>query len=573
MRRRGINPNRSISRGRLTAGATQDLEQIRSHGPAPTLQTAVVLDVVMDPGMLSEEQTSVIRDTVNNPIFADVLTPNCIIAKLTSANQGIAFGSNTILFPLFSSHLMLPVQPGETVTVVYNDPEGDAGSVGYWVTRTPAQRTVEDVNYTHYDRRFDPALNPSNFSTGDRSDRGSRPEIPGFPNGGNTDESRTLATYQQSEPGLNTYEEIIGTSAAFRHGSGPPVVTPEPVPRWRKRPQELVFQGCNNTLISLGEDRKGGPLGAIEGPAPRDAKGQSGTIDIVAGRGRIAPPDENTEPARTACRVTRNARDYRETNKASYLRRSDVAALDDPREEGDPDYLNDAARVLVSMQSDADRNFGVDSREYPPSTLSPAQPEEGSPGGVSRGIRAVSTNKSYVVAKADHLRLIARADGDNGIEGTLMLLREGASGDDLGYVFMAKDGIQVEHKKIYLGKATGEDEPYIKWTEFKNTVDHLQTEIDKLKLALQTQLDSSSTALSALTTALDLAFSTAVAIPFAPVPSLTALASASTTALASGPHAVVVGTEKGRGETAVINGKNETDRSVEAAKSEKIFGE
>src|SRR5690606_41899055 len=54
----------------------------------------------------------------------------------------------------------------------------------------------------------------------------------------------------------SAYQNLINGIRDFDFPEGGTVVTPEPVPRWRKRPQELILQGSNNTLICLGEDRK-----------------------------------------------------------------------------------------------------------------------------------------------------------------------------------------------------------------------------------------------------------------------------------------------------------------------------
>ena len=55
-----------------------------------------------------------------------------------------------MFFPFFSSHLCLPVKPGEHVWCFYDNVGGK--KIGYWISRKIAFLPVEDANYTHYDR-------------------------------------------------------------------------------------------------------------------------------------------------------------------------------------------------------------------------------------------------------------------------------------------------------------------------------------------------------------------------------------------------------------------------------------
>jgi hypothetical protein len=575
-----------------------DLERVRTRGTSPTLQRAVVIDVIMDPNMITDAQLDFIKTTVSNPEFAEIMPVNSIVAKLVSDSQGRTASSNTILFPFFSSHFMLPVQPGETVEVMYEDYAGGGTALGYWVTRISAERTVEDVNYTHYDRRYDPSLNPSNYSTTERRDRSEdQPEI-GFPNGGNTPQSLTLAL---SSSNARPFEQIIQTATAYSNANNGlvdietdgtiPLVTPEPVPRWRKRPQELVFQGANNTLICLGEDRKGGPLGALEEENP-DAKTQAGTIDMVVGRGRHLPSDatahpddqqEDEERSPNAPLIEVNTRGTDETNKAPYRRIPGEPRLKDNPTEGDPDFVQDAARLYVTMQSEVDNNFGITETTYTQDTLPEGdnkneipQPGEGETG---------TTNKSYVVGKADHIRLIARKDEDRSIEGTILLLREGTSEEDLDYIYLDKNGIHIEGPKVILGRGLGKlaaaggdptpgGEPYIRWSKFRDTVDSLHEELKIVKDNLQLQIDQMQAQLLVFHTAIQTAGPTSLCIPFVPDPAVVAIGAAAAAPVAAIP------TGAGPASTGFSNitsklppQKQETDDAVEASKSEKIFGE
>jgi hypothetical protein len=268
--------------------------------------------------------------------------------------------------------------------------------------------------------------------------------------------------------------------------------------------------------------------------AEADAVGRAGSIDIVAGRARKLPENENVDPEETAPRLVENTRGVLEVNKTPYL----VEGRQDNPREGDPDFENDAARLLVTMQSEADVNFGITDIDFPTDTLEPTQPNEGTDG---------TLNKSYVLAKADNIRIIARKNDD--VNGTVLIIREGSDDTDLAYLYINQDGkLQIFAPEIYLGQATGKEEPYIKWSEYKNSVDKLQEQIDELK-----------TFCNNLTTTLQAAFTAAIAVPYSPISGLTAQIP---TLLRNNASLNILETKK-----------EEALQAVENAKSERIWGE
>lgn len=583
-----------VSRKLTGAGTSRDvggeIRDSRVFGQTPTLQRAVVIDVIMDPNLLNDDQLARISRTVNNPKFAYVMPVNSIIAKLTSDAQGTIAKTNTILFPFFSSHFMLPIQPGETVEVIYEDYAGNGQQVGYWLTRTSMERTVEDPNYTHFDRRYQPFNNPTNFSTGEKKSRSGTQPPPGFPNGGNTPETFTITPLSDQD---RPYERIIEQATAYANGVNGfqnfefdgTVVTPEPVPRWRKRPQEFVLQGANNTLICLGEDRKAGPLGALVEEDP-DAKFQAGTIDIVAGRGRFLPED-NQEPSElfennTAPFVTNNESRGRETYKTPFLNLPGQSRIKDNPVEGDPDFTRDAARLYVTMQSNADANFGITNINFTENSL----PEGDSKNQITQPLEDANQtlNKSYVVGKADHIRLIARKDEDNGVEGTVLILREGETEKDLCHLYISKEGVHIDGPKVIVGRGlakvanakadpTPGGEPWIRWSKFRDTIDRMQKEIDELRDKLQSQHDETQSTIANMASTIEGAFSAAIAKPYKPIMSLFLVGLTKQLTLQATSLKGTLGGLNSGAKSAVSNGTKDTKKSVEASKSKKIFGE
>jgi hypothetical protein len=427
-----VTRNTNISRilsainGKNNLKSTQDRSTFLGNNQV--LHKAIVIEVITDPAQIDEPSLR-------------YLPTNSILGKIISNNENAENDIDTVLFPLFSSHFMLPVKPGETVFAIFEDIKETGTRIGYWISRVPNIRTVEDANYTHHDRKFDQLNDPSVINkTSDREFLNERILGPDFNNGGGGESNKTLIKDKNSQ--FDPFEQIKQESESFKK------FTLEPVPRWNKRPGEYVFQGSNNTIAIFGEDRSGGT------DYEDDEKGFSGTIDFIVGRGRFLPL-ENEDPELTAPRIIKNSRGNIETDKAPY-RRGETKK--DNVNEGNPDYINDAARWLTSMQMEADRKFQIVLNSAGSLSLPNINDLIG------------TNNRSFAVGKADHVRLIARKDVTHGIAGTVLLYREGVQDEDLGYFFIDETGkIQIESTKVYLGKSVEEKEPYILWSKFFET--------------------------------------------------------------------------------------------------------
>lgn len=533
---------------------------MRSMSPA-TLYRGVVIDVITNPDLLTEDEINRLGRLVDNSELLPLMTPNTIIAKIVSANQTESTWTS-VIFPFWSSHIMTPIAPGEQVYIIYEDIASTGKKIGFWMTRVHAYNTIEDVNYTHLDRRFDPTINRYNYSTSESLNRPTDSRSEAFQNGGNSAATVTLPI--GTDATLNPYDLILQEASATRY------ITPEPVPRWKKRPQELILQGANNTLIMLGEDRNGPISGALVDPPiditttnglPRNA----GAIDIVTGRGRYflgvgedpRGGSATTNPAgqnSTAPLIVDNTRGFLETDKNPY--RTTREGIANPLE-GDPSPIYDAARIYVVQQSRVDENYllieSAGGLEYPDGTIPNEQPPENG-----------ELGRSYVVAKADHLRFIARrepqidANSEN-IAGTILIVREGAKNTytptdgvdpdsdpdgNLAYIYFNKEGkIQVDANRIYLGQAVGEAQPYIRYAAYENTITKLQGEIDDLRQFVKN-----------FHTTVKTGFQSASTTPSAPYSPITSLVSSYV-------------------ELSTQNVPSAPDVETEKAKSKKIFGE
>jgi len=384
---------------------------------------------------------------------------NSIIAKETTGGIGRSDGPGTlsILYPFFSSHISLPVKPGEHVWG-FDDGDGEV----FWLTRIHEPEYIEDTNYTHSDRQSNPTV--QNVNEYEIEPDVEIDKAPGFPNGkdfNNRESDRledTLTLEELTEEGINpgafsltsllSYEHVV--TGSFNTGS----IMYEPVPRLFKRPGDLTLQGSNNTAIIFGTERGYGidirPDSAKTNNVPENDQASvtglsegMGAIDIVVGRGRIHDGSEanlDSDPADTRPRVTKNTRDFFETSKNIGLddsKASDGSARAD-LPEGDPDMVKDSSRIYMSMKTDPDTLFSL---EYPElSTEDPPVPVDPTP------------DNAAIIAKSDQIRVIARKDEDNSINGSIRIIKEGDTDADRATIVMQPDGtIMIDGPKIIIG--------------------------------------------------------------------------------------------------------------------------
>lgn len=599
-----LNVNRVLTDG---VGGYLDYQSIaidsQTSGNPPVFQRAVVEEIIFDPKNLSASDKERIRSAVVNSSAVETISANSVVAIMINDGMSNSVPTRVLLSPFFQSHFMLPVQIGEQITVVFEDTQKFGFFGGKWITRVSEGLPVEDVNFTHGDRRYN-NLYLTIVGTSESLNRISGSYSPNFQNGGGRE--NTFSIPQNSN--TNPYDTLFDNNQILRipHSY-------EVVPRWTKRPQELVIQGMNNALIMLGQDRIG-QVNLTSSNINIEQKNYAGTIDMVAGRSRyILDPKVKELPRNinelnhrsTSPFVVTNSRGLQEVDKFPQLngRRQQI-------KEGDPDFIHDAARIYISMKTLGDTNFRLKKTEdgnpsqtmqetginYSPNSLYPIQ--------FSSSSARVGT--SYIVNKADHVRLIGRRsipqedniENPDIISGSVLIIKEGNfrtpedidaqanDGDHLAYLYMSPEGrVQIDGLQIFLGGAAintnpapadktrpvpdtprnsdgsnseitiGTEnrfagaEPYIKWSEFKKVVEGLQQQITSLQNAY-----------SGLVQDINNATGQSTCVPFAPDTAWIPLA-----ANLNGRNSTL--------ESNILTHRTATNQAVYRSRSAKIFGQ
>lgn len=369
----------------LAEGTAHEVLAIRSRtehdtrGDLPLFYRFVVIETIFDPTIIDDKKAAYFEHQlgVSNIQYSRVLPRNAIIGQRVLGGTNSASEPPLFLFPFFPPNLSLPCKPGEHVWAMFEDPNKRV-DLGYWFCRIVEPGFVEDVNHTHAPRAHDPSFAPG---TRDAFEGNTQPKYE-FRNGRGDEVSGQRYTVAEtaSIPGDDekAYEKLVTQT------DGAKLAQLEAIPRYRKRPGDVVLEGTNNALIAVGRDR----VGNVATFVPDDAQGQkaqgtpagdvtgagTGMIDIVVGRGQ-------TE--RTGGKKATNSLGESEIDKS-------VAGLS--RDEGDPDFATDKSRVLVSQRTLVDKNFNINTFNS------------------KFGVSDDRNGNAAVVTKSDKVRIIARKD-------------------------------------------------------------------------------------------------------------------------------------------------------------------
>lgn len=404
-----VNQTRAIIAG--TAMEPAFLKARYGSSRQQNIRRAIVFDVIPNPAVITPEERGSLEALNLNIATLDFMPRNTVIAQLVSSTA-IA-DQKIVLFPFFSPHLSMPIKPGEYVWAFFEDPQ--TIEFGFWLSRIHETDQVDDINFTHGDRKYTADGNP-NIPLDDDAER-----VASFPNGRDLDTKRTLL-----DPAA--FDDID------KQALGNKFVRKEPVPRFTKRPGDMLLQGSNNAGIVLGEDRSAG----LESGT---ADGLAGTIDIVAGRGTDFTTGDEA-PHETSPATIKTSRGYSEVNKNSRAE-NEVNVR-----EGDPDFVRDKVRIYASMRTDGDDNFDI---VYPDNVLEAGkEPKKG---------------RAYIIHKSDEIRIIARQDG------AIHLIKEGENNASI--ILHANGTVQIDAEKIQLGRDVGNDKGFVRYSQYNSQMTDL----------------------------------------------------------------------------------------------------
>ena len=375
---------------------------------ARTLSKAVVVEYISNPARFKRENTDGLFEqlqdanddlSVSNPKYVTRVPRGSVLAIVVSEGKSQTQPKPQVFYPFFS-HISMPLKVGEKVWVMF-ETAGKETSLGYWLSRCVSDGQIDDPNYTHDDR---------NSLAVDGSDQGTSAAFESaatgdaqvntlsFPDGAAGQGSTTL-------PSSMTYETLLESSVSDYE------TTQEAVPRYSAMSSELALEGSNNTRIVLGEYRY---FGVPNDPTVTGV----GAIDIVAGTGQ-----EGTETAPAA--VAENDRGLEEVDKNPTVSGN---ADEDNEDEAEPSFEYDLSRVLLSMNSSSDDDFGL---EFPDNV-------EGSVDNVEED--------AYVIIKSNQNRIISREDG------SIRIIKEGTEDSNRAIITIEADGtIMIDGPKIVIG--------------------------------------------------------------------------------------------------------------------------
>ena len=320
--------------------------------------------------------------------FAEFLPRNSIIGRLIGEYDKPMF-----MVPFFPSHLSLPCKPGEAVWAMFEKP-GAISQIAFWISRVVDTNQTDDVNHSHPGNIYETNKRVSTKDSFDNSSsEGSDSEGEESQNEQNESEDQNSDwSEMRNAPSITVendrftrgnsillpgekediFERLISETSASK------LLEYEPVPRFTKRPGDVVLEGTNNTLVVLGADREGPP------EKTKFSK-DSGSIDIVAGRGQSSETFGKQRPVTS----TTGAKGQ---TKGPVLRKEIDKSTENLKDaEGDPDYKSDRSRILVSQRTSPDKYFGLESNK-------------------DFNIEDSSSGDAAIVIKSDKVRLIARSD-------------------------------------------------------------------------------------------------------------------------------------------------------------------
>ena len=160
----------------------------------------------------------------------------------------------------------------------------------------------------------------------------------------------------------------------------------------------------------------------------------------------------------------------------------------------------DASRVLVSQGSEIDKKLGLNTikaKAFAPDSETKVEGKIPSVAIKSDHVRIVA--RKFPVEGATDNKLPEKTDSDGATNGTIRIVKEGKSDEDLAVIYIEADGtIQISGKAVYVGRTKddggedkgegeGKSEPYMRFSDFEKYMDGL---IDAINAGFQSSQDA-----------------------------------------------------------------------------------
>jgi len=499
---------------------------------------ARVIEVISHPYILNDSNINKLMqdkdlkltNSKNMNLIKD-LPRNSIIAQIINDN------SRVIALPFFSSHISLPLKPGENVWLFKEEIADGANTQDevefFWMSRIHGMNFYEDLNFTHDDRRF-----LKKYSDRRDGELSLKNEIKMLENNITLNSDIPVAQFNDG-PIYNTTTGKIkdpssrtGINTKSLNISGKYIL--EDVPRYTKNPGDFIIQGSNNTLIKLGSNFANSAneiLNTVNTPfAYNNPNKYSGTIDIVAGRAAISKEYLNISELRGYKLNNRQIYVNKVSTKAyrnGYLsvlnEKNEFENMKDPKYflgnnsenigEGDPDFFTDISRIYISEKCNGDQLLNIKSIQNVTNATIPVKTSFQS-----------TTDRGYIIAKSDEIRIIARGKvfnvtnngsfnlNENSIYqnsgGSIRLIKEGDDNSTCHLILEQQGNVLLNGQKIVIGDEAkvkengkgeqvfighGAKEPLVLGYFLKNKLENFMNEVCKALVLISKNLDEINT--------------------------------------------------------------------------------
>ena len=200
----------------------------------------------------TENQKSIILSNLKKRYFEKIPDNALIVSFINNKNNNQE--KYSLCYPFFSSHVMLPIKPGEVVWVYkYQNEEADRRNKistlqyeaefnfnkSYWLSRVHGESFSEDLNYTNFDREFIPPILLESANQ--------------FANLDYIDNSKSAGF----KPLKNLIGDYVDKNQNLYFG---------PTLKTQKNPGDLVIQGSNNNAIMFtGKENNSGDITLVSG--------------------------------------------------------------------------------------------------------------------------------------------------------------------------------------------------------------------------------------------------------------------------------------------------------------------